>query len=185
MMSTKPEIPTLLIVPGDAHDFSSLYAIATAYAQSGELLNRHAARTEQVTFAIPAMVCASFAVELFLKFFLTLDNADNPTSLQNDRRGHYLHKLWERIKPDKQDLIASMFRNPLHTPLTSGLSKRKALFIEALTDIGNAPFVEWRYAYEIEEPKLMSQGAVSEVLDAVGYAAAHVMKERRSTVLNS
>ncbi|WP_153110723.1 hypothetical protein [Propionivibrio limicola] len=177
---TKPAIPALLVVPGDAHDFSSLYAIATAYAHSGELLNGHAARTDQVTFAFPAMVCSSFAVELFLKFFLTLDNADNPTSPQDDRRGHYLQKLWERIKPDNQDLIAGMFRNPSHTPVAAGLATRKALFLEALTGIGNAPFVEWRYAYEIEGPALMSQGAVAEVLDAVGYAAEHVMKERRA-----
>lgn len=179
-MPTKPAIPVLIVVPGEAHDFSSLYAIATAYAHSGELLNSHAARTNQVTFAFPAMVCSSFAVELFLKFFLTLDNADNPTSPQHDRRGHYLQKLWERIKPDNQDLIASMFRNPSHAPVAAGLATRKALFLEALTGIGNAPFVEWRYAYEIEEPALMSHGAVAEVLDAVGYAAEHVMKERRA-----
>lgn len=186
-MPTKPAIPALLVVPSDAHDFLSLYAIATAYAHSGELLNSHAARTDQVTFAFPAMVCSSFAVELFLKFFLTLDNADNPTSPQDDRRGHYLQKLWERIKPDNQDLIAGMFRNPSHAPVAAGLATRKALFLEALTGIGKAPFVEWRYAYEIEGPALMSQGAVAEVLDAVGYAAEHVMKERRAaaTVLTS
>lgn len=180
-MPTKPAIPALVVVPGDPHDFSSLYAIATAYAHSGELLNSHAARTDQVAFAFPAMVCSSFAVELFLKFFLTLDNANNPTSPPDNRRGHYLKELWERIKPDNQDLIAGMFCNPLHVPVTAGLATRKALFLEALTGIGDAPFVEWRYAYEIEGPALMSQGAVAEVLDAVGYAAEHVMKERRAT----
>ena len=186
-MPKKPAIPALIVVPSDAHDFSSLYAIATAYAHSGELLNSHAARTEQVTFALPAMVCSSFAVELFLKFFLTLDNADNPTLSQDDRRGHYLQKLWERIKPDNQDLIASMFRNPSHAPVAAGHATRKAQFLKALTSIGNAPFVEWRYAYEIEKPVLMSQAAIVEVLDAVGYAAEHVMKERRgaATELNS
>ena len=178
-MPTKLAIPELVVVPGDAHDFSSLYAIATAYAHSGELLNSHADRTDQVTFAFPAMVCSSFAVELFLKFFLTLDNADNPTSPQEDRRGHYLQKLWERIKPDNQDLIASMFRNPSHAPVAAGLATRKALFLEALAGIGNAPFIEWRYAYEIVRPALMSQCAIAEVLDAVGYAAEHIMKERR------
>lgn len=126
------------------------------------------------------MVCSSFAVELFLKFFITLDNADNPTLPQDDRRGHYLQKLWERIKPDNQDLIANMFRNPSHAPVAVGLATRKALFLEALAGIGNAPFVEWRYAHEIEGPALMSQGAVAEALDAVGYAAEHVMKERRA-----
>jgi hypothetical protein len=179
-MSNKPAIPSLVIVPGDAHDFSSLYSIATAYAHSGVLLNKHAAETGGIAFAFPAMVCSSFAVELFLKFFLTIDNADNPTLPQDHRKGHYLQKLWERIKPDNQDLIASMFRNPSHTPTTVGLATRKSLFLGALTGIGAAPFVEWRYAYEIEEPTLMSQGAISEVLDAVGYAAEHVMKERRA-----
>lgn len=179
-MSTKPAIPSLLVVPGDAHDFASLYAIATAYAHSGLLLNEHADRTDQVTYAFPAMVCSSFAVELFLKFFITLDNADNPTLPQDDRRGHYLQKLWDRIKPVNQDLIASMFRNPSHAPVAAGLETRKALFLQALTAIGKQPFVEWRYAYEIEEPALMSPGSVAEVLDAVGYAAEHVMKGRRA-----
>lgn len=58
-MSKKPAIPALLVVPGDAHDFFSLYAIATPYAHSGELLNSHAARINQVTLAFPAMVCSS------------------------------------------------------------------------------------------------------------------------------
>lgn len=180
-MATKPEIPALVVIPGDAHDFSALYAIATAYGHSGELLNSHAAGTGQIAFAFPAMVCSSFSIELFLKFFLTLDNADNPTLPQDDRRGHYLKKLWDRIRPGNQDLIAGMFRNPSRIPMTTGLAYRKELFVKALSSIGNAPFVEWRYAYEIEEPALMSQSAVIEVLDAVGYAAEHVMKERRAT----
>jgi hypothetical protein len=76
--------------------------------------------------------------------------------------------LWERIKPDNQDLIAGMFRNPSHAPVSAGLATCKALFFEALTGIGSAPFLEWRYAYEAGDPVLMSQGAVAEVLDAVG-----------------
>lgn len=180
-MPTVPTIPALVVVPGDAHDFHALYAIATAYAHSGTLLNNHAAKTKHFEFAFPAMVCSSFAIELFLKFFLTLGNVDNPTLPQDARRGHLLQKLWERIKPDSQDLIASMFRNPLHTPVTEGLATRKELFHEALTNIGDAPFVEWRYAYEMERPILMSQGAVADILDAVGYAAEYAMKERRAT----
>ena len=43
--------------------------------------------------------------------------------------------------------------------------------------------VEWRYAYEIEQPMLMSHGAVAEVLDAIGYAAEHVMKGRRAAAV--
>lgn len=184
-MSTKPPIPALLIVPGNEHDFAALYAIATAYAHAGQMLNEHAEHTKQLTYTFPAMVCSCFAVEIFLKFFLTLDNADNPTLPQQDRTGHYLIKLWERIKPAHQNLIASMFRNPSRIPSAAGLDTRKTLLLQALNGIGAQPFVEWRYAYEIKKPKLMSQGAVSEVLDAIGYAAEHVMKERRAVATTS
>lgn len=178
-MSTKPPIPALFVVPGDAHDFASLYAIATAYAHSGLLLNKHADRVNRIEFTFPAMVCSSFAVELFFKFFITLDNADNPALPQNKRTGHPLRDLWDKISPQNQDLVAGMFRNPSRTPLTTGLATRRAVFIDALTGIGPAPFVDWRYAYEPGDPELMSQGAVSEVLDAVGYAAEYVMNLRR------
>ena len=184
-MSAKPPIPALLVIPGSGHDFGTLYAIATAYAHSGQMLNEHAGRTEEFAFTFPAMVCSSFAVELFLKFFLTLDNADNPTLPQDDRKGHYLVKLWGRIKPIHQDLIASMFQNPSHKPTVAGIETRKTLLLQAMDGIGAQPFVEWRYAYEIEQPKMMSQGAVAEVLDAVGYAAEHVMNERRAAAASS
>ena len=181
-MSVGPAIPFLVVVPGSAHDFSSIYAIATAYAHSGGLLNNHAAQTQRLEFAFPAMVCSSFAVELFLKFFLTLANADNPSAPQDDRRGHYLRKLWERMNPDHQNLVVSMFRNPSNAPTTVGLALRKEQFLDALTHIGGAPFVEWRYAYEIEEPTMMSHGAITEVQDALGYAAQYVMRERSAAM---
>lgn len=184
-MTVKPPIPALLVIPGCEHDFGTLYAIATAYAHSGQMLNEHAEQTEEIALTFPAMVCSSFAVELFLKFFLTLDNTDNPTLPQDDRKGHYLVKLWERIKPIHQNLIASMFRNPSRIPIAAGLDTRKTLLLQALDSIGAQPFVEWRYAHEIKQPKMMSQGAVAEVLDAVGYAAEHVMNERRAAAAPS
>lgn len=183
-MSTQPPIPALLVVPGSEQDFHALYSIACAYAHSGQLLNEHAARIDQVAFAFPAMVCSSFAVELFLKFFITLDNSDNPALPPEVRTGHYLVKLWERVKPVHQDLIAGMFRSPSRTPRTAGIDICKTIFLEALNDIGPQPFVEWRYAYEIDQPAMMSQGAVVEVLEAVGCAAEHIMGERRALAGN-
>lgn len=177
-MPTKPSIPALVIMPSDAHDFKALYAVASAYANSGTMLNRYADQANQIAFAFPAMVCACFAVELFLKFFITLDNAANTESTQDDRRGHRLLDLWQRIKPANQDLIASMFRNPTQTPSAEGISTRKDLFITAITNIGPQPFVAWRYVYEINNPALMSHEAVVEVLDALGYAATYALKLR-------
>lgn len=181
-MSSAPPIPVLLVVPGSKHDFASIYGIATAYAQSGGLLNKYADDTKRIEFTFPAMVCSSFAIELFLKFFLTLSNADNPTAPQVKRNGHPLQDLWERITPEHQDLIVSMFHNPSRVPITAGLDLRRIQFLDALKHIGPAPFVDWRYAYEIETPKLMHHGALTEIQHALGYAARHVM-EKRSTQL--
>ena len=74
-------------------------------------------------------------------------------------------------------------RNCIEDQLGARARQTPALFLQALTGIGGAPFVEWRYAYEIEQPMLMSHGAVAEVLDAIGYAAEHVMKGRRAAAV--
>jgi hypothetical protein len=180
-MPTGPAIPSLLLVPdGGNTDYTSLYAIATAYAHSGLMLNRHAEKSGRLEFTFPALVCSSFALELFMKFFLTLANADDPGAAPADRRGHKLSALWQRLKPEHQDLIAGMHQNPTDQPLTTALDRRKELFLEALEDVGESPFVKWRYIHEVAEPTLMSHGAILNVLDALGHAAEHVMKGRRA-----
>lgn len=181
-MTTKPAIPTLFLIPDDDHktDYKSIYAIATAYAHSGLMLNEYADKEQAMEFTFPAMVCSSFALELFMKFFLTLANADDVSAAPASRRGHELDILWVRLKPEHQDLIAGMHQNTTGQPFTNALDRRKELFLEALKDIGESPFIKWRYVHEFVEPTLMSQGAIHQVLDALGHAAEHVMKARRA-----
>lgn len=180
-MTPTPAIPTLVLVPDATHiDYGTLYAIATAYAHSGLLISNHGEKSDQFEFTFPAIVCSSFAIELFMKFFLMLDRYDAKSADQKYDSGHKLDTLWNKIKPDYQALIAGMFRNNTGVPLLNASDRRKELFMEALTDIGNTPFIRWRYAYEISETTLMSHGAVTEVLDALGYAAEYVMKQRAS-----
>lgn len=178
-MTPIPAIPTLVLVPSATHiDYKTLYAIATAYAHSGLLISNHGEKSDQFEFTFPAIVCSSFAIELFMKFFLMLDRFDTENAVQKHDSGHDLVTLWHKIKPDYQALIAGMFRNNTGVPLLNASDRRKELFMEALTDIGNTPFIKWRYAYEISKTTLMSHGAVVEVLDAFGHAAEYIMKQR-------
>lgn len=179
-MSTKPAIPTLFLIPDDNKtDYTSIYAIATAYAHSGLMLNEYADKKQAFEFTFPAMVCSSFALELFMKFFLTLGNAESQSGQPSSRHGHNLGDLWVRLKPEHQDLIAGMHQNTTGQPLTNALDQRKRIFSKALEEVGESPFIKWRYVHEVAEPTLMSHGAILRVLDALGHAAEHVMKERR------
>lgn len=181
-MSTKPAIPTLFLIPDDHKtDYVSIYAIANAYAQSGLMLNEYADAEEAIEFAFPAMVCSSFALELFMKFFLTLANAEVAGAPPANRRGHELDVLWARLKPAHQDLIAGMHQNKTGQPFTNALDRRKEFFLEALKDVGESPFIKWRYVHEVAEPTLMSHSAILKVLDALAQAARHLMRELRTT----
>ena len=178
MMTSCPAIPSLVLIPGESQaDYAALYSIATAYAHSGLLLSKHGDEADRPEFSFPAIVCSSFAIELFLKFFLMLERAENDELSSKREHGHPLLPLWNKICPAHQALIAGMFRNKTGEPLLNASDRRIELFVEALTHMGDAPFIKWRYVHELVGPSLMSHAAITEVLDALGYAANYVMKE--------
>ena len=179
-MTSRPAIPSLVLIPGESQvDFAALYALATAYAHSGLLISDHGRETNRPELSFPAVVCSSFAIELFLKFFLMLEKAETGEPSPKGNSGHHLGDLWKKIRPAHQALIAGMFRNGTSVPLLNAPDRRIELFVEALTHVGEAkpPFVKWRYAHELVAPTFMSHAAINEVLDALGYAADHVMKK--------
>lgn len=180
-MTSHPAIPSLVLIPDESQvDYPALYAIATAYAHSGLLISAHGKETDRPELSFPAVVCSSFAIELFLKFFLMLERADSEESSAKHESGHPLEPLWKKIRPAHQALIAGMFRNKTGVPLLNASDKRIELFAEAIMHLGEAkgPFVKWRYAHELVDVTFMSHAAINEVLDALGYAANYVMKER-------
>ena len=177
-MTSCPAIPSLVLIPGESQaDYAALYSIATAYAHSGLLLSKHGDEADRPEFSFPAIVCSSFAIELFLKFFLMLERAENDELSSKREHGHPLLPLWNKICPAHQALIAGMFRNKTGEPLLNASDRRIELFVEALTHVGDAPFIKWRYVHELVGSSLMSHAAITEVLDALGYAANYVMKE--------
>lgn len=182
MMTSYPAIPSLVLIPGELQaDYAALYAIATAYAHSGLLISNHGKETDHPEFSLPAIVCSSFAIELFLKFFLLLERAESEEPSSKHEFVHHLGDLWKKIRPAHQALIAGMFRNKTEVPLLNASDRRIELFVEALTHVGEAPFIKWRYAHELVGPTLMSHAAINEVLDALGYAANYVMKGKSGT----
>jgi hypothetical protein len=180
-MTSSPAIPSLVLIPGESHsDYAALYAIATAYAHSGLLISKHGNETDRPEFSFPAIVCSSFAIELYLKFFLMLDRVESEEPSSKHQSGHHLGQLWKKIRPEHQTIIAGMFRNQTGTPALNASHRRLELFVEALTYVGEAPFIKWRYAHELTDPTLMSHAAIHEVLDALGYAADYVMTQRKN-----
>jgi hypothetical protein len=176
-MSSQPAVPCLLLVPGDQEEnYKSIFGIATAYADSGLLLNNHAKSLDRMDLVFPAVVCTGFAIELFLKFFISLNNSSKDDPEQKRLGGHKLNDLWGRVNQEHQHLVVSMFRNNSHTPTFNAIETRTKIFNEAFAEIGDSPFLDWRYAYESLQPRLMSHSALTEVLDALGYAANYIMK---------
>jgi hypothetical protein len=177
-MNEHPGIPSLVLIPGQAErDYAALYGIATAYADSGLLVSSVGREDDRIEFSFPAIVCSSFAIELFLKFFLVLERIESGTEAQASKKEHKLTQLWRRISPQRQALIAGMYRNGSAVPMEQVGERQIELFVTALGHVGEQPFVTWRYAHELTKITHMSHAMVSEVVEAFRHAATHVMRK--------
>jgi hypothetical protein len=176
-MTSRPAIPLLVLIPGESKDdYRSIYAIAMAYAKSGLLISEEAQAMDQPEFVFPAVVCSSFAIELFLKAFIALENTEAEPASRRGITGHPLVKLWNKISPERQAVIAGMFRNPTGVPSLSAIGTRIMGFVDALDNLGLQPFVKWRYVHEFEDVTHMSHAALVEITDALSRAAIYVMQ---------
>lgn len=180
-MQERPAIPLLVLIPcDDGVDLDAIYAIARAYARAGLLVSDHGRRIDEPVFAFPAVVCAGFAVELYFKFFLTLGHVESGDVAELRATGHILPKLWERLRPEHQVLIAGMHRNKSGEPLKTAPELRMELFSKILSEIGDSPFLQWRYVHELTDIGHMSHAVIQEVLDALESAASYLMRRRQS-----
>lgn len=175
---TYPAIPSLVLIPDESQaDYAALCTIANAYAHSGLLLSRQGKEEGRVELSLPAVVCSSFAIELFLKFFLMLEGAEDDKPSPRHEHEQRLGQLWGKISVRHQALVAGMFRNDTGTPSLTASDLRIEMFEEALKHVGDKPFDKWRYAHEITDPTLMSHAAIHEVVGALSLAANYAMNE--------
>ena len=178
-MQTRPAMPLLVLIPGDDRvDLDAIFATAGAYAKAGLLISDHGHRCDEPVFAFPAVVCAGFAIELYFKFFLMLEHVESGNAAEVQTKGHNLPTLWGMLQPEHQVLIAGMHRNKSGEPLSTALELRMELFSKSLSEIGNSPFLKWRYVHELIDIGHMSHAVIQEVLDALESAASYV-KQRR------
>lgn len=179
-MQERPAIPLLVLIPGEGGiDLDAIFAIAGAYARAGLLVSSHGHRLDEPVFAFPAVVCAGFAVELYFKFFLILGHVESGDVTGVQAKGHILPTLWGKLRPEHRILIAGMHRNKSGVPLNTAPELRMELFSKALSEVGDSPFVQWRYVHELTDIGHMSHAVIQEVLDALESAACYVMKRKQ------
>lgn len=179
-MQERPAIPLLVLTPSKGGmDLNAIFAIAQAYTRAGLLISDYGHHREAPVFAFPAVVCASFAIELYFKLFLMLGHAGRGDTTLGKNKEHKLPKLWEKLQPEHRTLIAGMHRNKSGEPLTTAIDLRTEFFLKALNEIGDSPFVRWRYVHELTDIGHMSHAVIQEVLDALESAAIYVMREQQ------
>jgi hypothetical protein len=184
-MTSRSAVPSLVLIPGNSKDdYHAIFAIALAYAKSGLLISEKAKSSDEPEYAFPAVVCSSFSIELFLKAFIALENAEAEAESRQAITGHPLVQLWNKISLARQSLIAGMFRNPIGDPLTNASDVRIRFFVEALTNVGLQPFVKWRYVHEFRDITHMSHAALVEITDALSHAATYLLKEKSAANAN-
>lgn len=176
----KVPFPVLILDPGSrpdgTPDLPALFAIAKAYADTARIAGRVGEQHKQFAMAFPAFICSSFALELFLKLFVYRSRAAQGPG-GKPVWGHLIRELWQEVTSVDKETIAGFFRNESGEPWLTSASIRIEIFENALEDLGAKPFVEWRYIHEMEDgPTVLRHGPLVEVLDAVGRAAAYVLK---------
>lgn len=175
---------SLLLIPNGDMDADDIFGIAVSYAHATKLLQNHYEKSGEYQFLFPAMTCASFALELLVKFFVF--NSVEKTHVKMAIRGHRLNELWKQITPELQDVVIGMHNNSTGKPFTNALDRRREIFESALHELvlsGNSghaqPFVDWRYPYELSEMKLMALKPVLDVMEAFGQAAQYIKNNEK------
>ena len=159
------------------HVLRTMFNMADSFAQSAQMSLHKIHQTKNADFAAPALMCQSFAIELLLKLFIVATDesiATNQDLEQSDLklRGHTYSDLFGRLARDEKRVIAK------HYEKITGEQTSDHRFNELLKSTGDSPFVEWRYAHEIIEPKHLDIALLNNLCNALGLAAQDVIRAR-------
>jgi len=161
---------------------SALFNIADVYSQVGMMASDAIFFKKNADFAAPAIMCKSFSIELLLKFFIIashphIQSKADLDSSGVDLHGHRYSDLYDRINPCYQKEMAESFT------AISGTKTDAVAFRQVLIDIGNEPFVYWRYIYEKSGLCDLDIALLDKLLLALGKAAEN--ERKRSVTCNS
>ncbi|GGD04534.1 hypothetical protein GCM10007418_24520 [Halopseudomonas salina] len=151
--------------------YKTLYDLANCYNESAEIILSTIITTKATEFIAPAIMCRSFAIELLLKFFIAIEkpaarSKSDLGEIEDNLRGHKYSELFDRLDNTYQLLIVECFSD-LAVQNTS-----KDLFREHLINLGDDPFVKWRYIYESPTTKhidIKLLGLIAKSLGLVAY----------------
>lgn len=181
MQPSLPEIEAVLAKVKSRSLESTLFNVAHAYARAGQQSVQAIFAESNADFAAPAIMCKSFAIELLLKFFIVIAYPTAQTyadlkALNVDLRGHLYTELFDKIKVNYQEKIADTFSTAANRRIDQ--HDFKAILVE----IGDNPFVQWRYIYESKGIRHFNPPLFDTVLNALGKAAEF---ERRQSATSA
>lgn len=173
MFSTIP-IPRLVILQdGEKPMFETLYSMACAYAHSGNLIEEHTYKQKLIEYIFPSIVCNTFAIELFLKFYLVVDTPKAISRKDIDIKGHHYSNLWDKIQLHYQTDIVK------HYNAINNTQYAEKIFHQLLIDIGDTPFTKWRYVHEFEDfMTVLEIEKIKKILNALGESAQSIMNKK-------
>lgn len=153
---------------------SMLFNVANAYSTAAQDSWRRVSGGN-ADFAGPGIMCQAFAIELLLKFFIAVDSGRDVTWNQLKEsgvnlRGHTYSSLFDRVSEEGQRRIAESCSS------LAGVSVTPTLFRKKLIELGDEPFVGWRYVYENGGVSYINKKLLDQVTDALGLAAQAVRR---------
>jgi len=151
-----------------------IFSMAEAYNNTSKIAFDNIGILKNADFAAPAIMCQSFMIELLLKFFIItkydiIDYEQLPD--KNELNGHKYTDLFDKISEDNKSKIAEKFSKIV------GKSMNKADFRNALIEIGDEPFIKWRYIYEENGISYMNPLLFNQISDSLGLSGLDLIKK--------
>jgi hypothetical protein len=142
-----------------------IYDLASTFREVGAGAVESILRKQNGDFFVPAAVNTAFALELLLKFFIVAANPDLTYAELKARglhpNGHKYSELWGALHPKSRAAILAEYS--MLTKAGSVLPDIPAV----LAELGDTPFVDWRYPFEDPAYRELDYGKLECVADAM------------------
>lgn len=145
--------------------YQMIFDLAATFKGVGAAAVQTSIQNQSGDFFIPAVVNTAFAVELLLKFFIVASHPDLSYAELKARglhpHGHNLRDLWERLHPTFRGAILAEY---------SMQSRAGTLLPDihaVLAELGDAPFVDWRYPFEDQAYREINYGKLDQVAEVM------------------
>jgi len=149
-----------------------IFDLATAYCAVGRAAELKSHEERQISFAAPAVVNRAFGLELLTKFFIAARHPDanfaELRQLKVDLHGHKLSVLWGRVHSTFQMAIVAKYA------MRFGARFSVPDIASFLDELGDDPFVKWRYPYESSSYREINFSLLGRVSDAMELLAKEV-----------